>query len=141
MFYSISNCQKGLRGISFGNFLIKQVVDDLKRELPDLDTFVTLSPVPDFADWLARERGESLQDAAEALAPLDEPGWHADPVKAETVRKALLPAAAHYFLKARRRAGARSTRWRASISATAPAWSGSTFSATRRPRACGRRTA
>ncbi|MBU2360342.1 MAG: malonyl-CoA decarboxylase, partial [Alphaproteobacteria bacterium] len=53
VFYSISNCQEGLRGISFGNFLIKQVAEDLKRELPGLDTFVTLSPVPGFARWLA----------------------------------------------------------------------------------------
>jgi malonyl-CoA decarboxylase len=106
VFYSISNTQKGLGGVSFGNFLIKQVVDDLKRELPGLDTFVTLSPVPAFAEWLARERQADTstvvnEDAREALALLDEPGWHADPVKAETVRKALLPAAAHYFLKAK----------------------------------------
>ncbi|MGH7124950.1 MAG: malonyl-CoA decarboxylase domain-containing protein, partial [Stellaceae bacterium] len=53
VFYSISNCQEGLRGISFGNFLIKQVVEDLLKERPSLKTFVTLSPVPQFADWLA----------------------------------------------------------------------------------------
>ena len=58
VFYSISNCQEGLRGVSFGNFLIKQVVEDLKRELPGLNTFVTLSPVPGFAGWLARERAD-----------------------------------------------------------------------------------
>ncbi|MDQ2092226.1 malonyl-CoA decarboxylase [Marimonas arenosa] len=46
VFYSISNCQKGLKGISFGNFLIKQVVAELSAELPGLETFVTLSPVP-----------------------------------------------------------------------------------------------
>ena len=55
VFYSISNCQKGLRGISFGNFLIKQVVEEMRRELPGLKTFVTLSPVPGFARWLARD--------------------------------------------------------------------------------------
>jgi len=59
VFYSISNCQEGLRGISFGNFLIKQVAEDLKRELPGLDTFVTLSPVPGFARWLAGVAGEN----------------------------------------------------------------------------------
>ena len=58
VFYSISNCQEGLRGISFGNFLIKQVVDDLVRERPTLTTFVTLSPVPGFARWLARHPNE-----------------------------------------------------------------------------------
>jgi malonyl-CoA decarboxylase len=58
IFYSISNCQEGLRGIPFGNFLIKQVVGLLKRELPQLSCFATLSPVPGFAKWLAKERGE-----------------------------------------------------------------------------------
>ncbi|AHD03565.1 malonyl-CoA decarboxylase [Leisingera methylohalidivorans] len=53
-FYSISNCQKGLRGISFGNFLIKQVVTELQREFPQLRTFVTLSPVPGFRSWAQR---------------------------------------------------------------------------------------
>ena len=51
-FYSISNCQAGLRGISFGHFLIKQVAVDLQRELPNLRTFCTLSPVPGFMRWL-----------------------------------------------------------------------------------------
>lgn len=51
VFYSISNCQKGLRGISFGSFLIKQVVAELQRELPNLKTFVTLSPVPALRKW------------------------------------------------------------------------------------------
>ena len=46
VFYSISNCQKGLAGISFGNFLIKQVVQELRRDFPRIETFVTLSPVP-----------------------------------------------------------------------------------------------
>lgn len=55
VFYSISNTQKGLAGVSFGNFLIKQVVEDLKRELPGLKTFVTLSPAPGFAAWLSAE--------------------------------------------------------------------------------------
>ena len=52
VFYSISNCQPGLRGVSFGNFLIKQVVSDLKREFPRLNTFATLSPIPAFRKWL-----------------------------------------------------------------------------------------
>jgi malonyl-CoA decarboxylase len=52
VFYSISNCQEGLRGISFGNFLIKAVAENLKNELPGLETFVTLSPLPGFARWL-----------------------------------------------------------------------------------------
>nr|WP_321981420.1 malonyl-CoA decarboxylase [uncultured Cohaesibacter sp.] len=52
IFYSISNCQVGLRGISFGNFLIKQVVAELQKEFPALHTFVTLSPVPGFRRWV-----------------------------------------------------------------------------------------
>ncbi|WP_410970057.1 malonyl-CoA decarboxylase domain-containing protein, partial [Salmonella sp. SAL4458] len=67
-FYSISNCQRGLNGVSFGNFLIKQVVEELSRELPRLSTYVTLSPAPAFADWLRRER---RADASAALRPED----------------------------------------------------------------------
>ena len=54
VFYSISNCQPGLRGVSLGNFLIKKVVDQLRLELPQLKTFCTLSPVPGLAHWLAK---------------------------------------------------------------------------------------
>jgi len=53
VFYSISNCQPGLKGVSFGNFLIKQVATSLKQELPSLETFATLSPIPGFRAWLA----------------------------------------------------------------------------------------
>src|SRR5205823_14090527 len=102
----ISNTQRGLGGISFGNFLIKQVVEELKRELPNLQTFVTLSPAPDFAKWLADERAsdnsEILPTAArDTLRALDRPGWHQDRDAAERVRAVLMPVAAHYFLKAR----------------------------------------
>ena len=54
VFYSISNCQAGLAGISFGNSLIKQVAGDLAAELPELNTFVTLSPIPGLNKWLAK---------------------------------------------------------------------------------------
>ena len=57
--YSISNTQKRLAGISFGNFLIKQVVTDLQSEFPHLDSFVTLSRVPGFAGWLKNERANA----------------------------------------------------------------------------------
>jgi malonyl-CoA decarboxylase len=66
IFYSISNCQDGLRGISFGNFLIKQVVEELKNELQHLTRFSTLSPVPGFRRWLTK-RLASTGDAATAL--------------------------------------------------------------------------
>src|SRR5262244_1919219 len=55
IFYSISNCQRGLAGISFGDFLIKRVVDALTTELPRLKVFATLSPVPGFRAWLEAE--------------------------------------------------------------------------------------
>ena len=79
VFYSISNTQRGLAGVSFGNFLIKQVVENLKAELPNIRTFVTLSPVPGFAGWLKTERAQpdSALISAErrpALALLDEAG-------------------------------------------------------------------
>lgn len=54
-FYSISNCQKGLAGISFGNSLIKTVVSELRREFESLEQFVTLSPLPVFAEWLSKQ--------------------------------------------------------------------------------------
>jgi malonyl-CoA decarboxylase len=106
VFYSISNTQRGLGGISFGNFLIKQVVEELKRELPNLDTFVTLSPVPDFARWLNAERASEKStvmtpDMKRVLAALDRPDWHEDEEIAEQVRAVMIPLAAHYLLKAR----------------------------------------
>ncbi len=60
VFYSISNCQPGLRGVSLGNFLIKRVAEQLKRELPQIKTFCTLSPIPGFMAWLTKARPESL---------------------------------------------------------------------------------
>jgi malonyl-CoA decarboxylase len=73
IFYSISNCQAGLRGVSFGNFLIKQVVEELKTELPGVIHFSTLSPVPGFRRWLEKRlaAGDALSraDQSAALAP------------------------------------------------------------------------
>lgn len=75
-FYSISNCQPGLKGVSLGNFLIKRVAEALRRELPQLKTFCTLSPMPGFAKWvragascegLTRARAERLAHARQAL--------------------------------------------------------------------------
>ena len=64
IFYSISNCQEGLRGISFGNFLIKQVVEELKAELPRLTRFATLSPVPGLRRALERQWDGDAEDPA-----------------------------------------------------------------------------
>ena len=65
VFYSISNCQKGLKGVSFGDFLIKQVVHDLAMDAPNLKTFVTLSPVPGFAKWLSQSHATASEGALE----------------------------------------------------------------------------
>lgn len=75
VFYSISNCQAGLRGISFGNSLIKQVVDDLSVALPNLKTFVTLSPVPGFSKWVKNEIAEHPDHPGQELL---EPGTNSE---------------------------------------------------------------
>lgn len=66
VFYSISNCEPGLRGVSLGNFLIKRVAEHLRRELPRLKLFCTLSPIPGFATWLQALR--TADDAASGRA-------------------------------------------------------------------------
>ena len=102
VFYSISNTQRGLGGISFGNFLIKQVAEELRRELPKLENFVTLSPVPGFMQWLKQAGDVPVSDEDRALlANLDEPGWFDNAELAAQLRSVVEPLAAHYFLKAR----------------------------------------
>ncbi len=83
VFYSISNCQAGLAGISFGNSLIKQVVRDLSVELPNIQNFVTLSPIPGLRRW-----------ADGAGLPLE-----------ASDKKALRQIAAHYLLSAKNKSG------------------------------------
>lgn len=93
VFYSITNCQEGLRGISFGNFLIKQVAVELQRELPHLRNFATLSPLPGFRQWAERQHVEGI----EALA---QPGWqHAK--KSDTLPVLLVQLCAYYLLHAK----------------------------------------
>ncbi|MCO5130853.1 MAG: malonyl-CoA decarboxylase [Xanthobacteraceae bacterium] len=106
VFYSISNTQRGLAGVSFGNFLIKQVVEELRRELPKLDTFVTLSPVPGFMRWLKRETESPLGDDERALLKhLDDGTWVDDPDLVEKLRAVIEPLAAYYFVKAKNARG------------------------------------
>ncbi len=106
VFYSITNCQRGLAGVTFGHFLIKQVVEEVSRELSRVATFVTLSPAPNFADWLKRERANAASpvlddDDREALAALDTENWWRTPHLAEQVREPLLRAAAWYYMRGR----------------------------------------
>jgi malonyl-CoA decarboxylase len=106
VFYSISNTQRGLGGISFGNFLIKQVVEELRRELPRLENFVTLSPVPGFANWLKQGSDVPLSDEDRTLLDhLDQPDWFESAEVTAQLRPVLEPLAAYYFLKARNSKG------------------------------------
>jgi malonyl-CoA decarboxylase len=102
VFYSISNTQRGLGGISFGNFLIKQVVEELRRELPKLENFVTLSPVPGFMPWLKKASDVPVTDEGRGLLEsLERPDWFEDTELATQLRSVVEPLAAYYFLKAR----------------------------------------
>jgi malonyl-CoA decarboxylase len=110
IFYSITSTLDGLRGISFGNFLIKQVVDDLARDQPNLKQFATLSPMPGFLGWLAAQPEEAILGkgarAALAGAPGDggaakalaHGGWMADQEMARALQEPLTRAAAHYLI-------------------------------------------
>jgi malonyl-CoA decarboxylase len=85
IFYSITNCQEGLRGVPFGSLLIKQVVEDLKKSLPKIRTFATLSPIPGFRKWLAGA------------------GRDLDPGKLDSsMRRRLVALCAHYLVREKR---------------------------------------
>jgi malonyl-CoA decarboxylase len=94
VFYSISNCHRGLAGISFGNFLIKQVVEEVLMERPKVGTFVTLSPIPGFSDWLQSTNLQELVDEELHEAVRQPVGK----VVAAEVKDALLKLCAHYLL-------------------------------------------
>ena len=118
VFYSISNCEPGLRGVSMGNFLIKRVAEQLHAEFPGIKTFVTLSPIPGFMDWVSAgaKLGEGVpagrlkpaqktaRDAALAVLKLDSQswadrlsgGWHPD-LAPEKEKDALLCLASIYL--------------------------------------------
>ena len=96
IFYSISNCQPGLRNISFGNFLIKQVVADLQAEMPSLKTFATLSPIPGFRRWLEKAM-ETDPALAGVRAQLADPRWADDTAKTDRLREPLLTFCARYL--------------------------------------------
>ena len=106
IFYSITNCQRGLRGISFGNLLIKQVAQELGREFPKIKTYATLSPVPGFRAWLAGVTEELAataegRAAAAVIKRLDEPDWFKQANAAEQAQKTLMPLCACYLIHAK----------------------------------------
>lgn len=100
IFYSITNCQEGLRGISFGNFLIKQVAQDLGREFPRLKTFATLSPIPGFRKWLA-ETAAAHSGAEELNATLAADDWLQRAGPGTRTRNELMRLCAYYLLHAK----------------------------------------
>lgn len=102
VFYSISNCQSGLRGVSFGNFLIKQVAEELLSELPGLKRFVTLSPVPGFRRWLQSVECGHSKAVRAALDVVDDHREHDARESLQKARDTLLPLAARYLLQAKR---------------------------------------
>ena len=118
IFYSISNTQAGLRGISFGNFLIKQVIDDLARDLPNVKVLSTLSPMPGFRGWLDKKLADGdsgllgdvewakLRSAAAAdsgpeafLILLSRPDWHRDPTVMAVLEAPLKRLAGRYLVE------------------------------------------
>jgi malonyl-CoA decarboxylase len=104
IFYSITNCQEGLKGVSFGNFLIKQVVDDLGRDLPRLNTFATLSPIPGFCQWLRqKEQAKVRSRPLDALLAAVQKGRVPDVgAVSGSVRDEITGHCVEYLLRARR---------------------------------------
>ncbi len=103
VFYSINNTLAGLKGVSFGNFLIKQVVAELAAELPSLTTYVTLSPAPGFAGWLS---GVKEPEAVKLAEELDQGAWLMDAAEAERLKPQVEALAARYFTEVRSKSGA-----------------------------------
>jgi malonyl-CoA decarboxylase len=125
IFYSISNTQPGLQGISFGPFLIKQVVTSLRQQLPNLKTFSTLSPIPGFRRWLCSyfeaamseeeqgpaeqaliEAAQLLKVAANPTAVFNSPRWWENQQVAELLKEPLLSLCARYLHEPREKDGA-----------------------------------
>ena len=121
IFYSISNAQRGLAGISFGNFLIKRVVDKLSREIKNIKNYATLSPVPGFRAWLdpaLLKEGDAIflpaeikdlkklikkKELAQGVLELLDSEWHKDEATAETLKSILMRLCAHYLLNEKKK--------------------------------------
>ena len=125
IFYSISNAQQGLAGISFGNFLIKRVVGELSEEFPNLKAYSTLSPIPGFRKWLeglfvvgdpkillpaerkalkaVYSKDTGLKGAVKDI--LTKPDWHKDTAVSDAVKAPLMRLCARYLIEEKRREG------------------------------------
>lgn len=120
IFYSITNTQRGLDGVSFGEYLIKRVVKNLTKEMPALKTFATLSPVPGFRSWLKKQDeaflasvfSEEEQGGLRALggsddlptameAALNRPDWPSDPVVVKAMKRPLMALCGRYLVSPR----------------------------------------
>ncbi|MFS8978757.1 malonyl-CoA decarboxylase family protein [Cupriavidus necator] len=116
IFYSISNTQAGLRGVSFGNFLLKRVIEEVQREFPKVKQFATLSPIPGFADWLRKQDGASVSgvlgdkrlgrwNERHGKAPADGAAWleALAPDATDTlIRDTAMTLAAHFLVRERK---------------------------------------
>ena len=102
IFYSISNTQAGLRGVSFGHFLLKRVIDDLQRDFPKLRHFATLSPLPGFSSWV-KKHPQALVDAGLELdvAQLVAGDWAQEADSARAINRKLAQLAARYLTLAK----------------------------------------
>ncbi len=106
IFYSITNCQNGLRGISFGNLLIKQVAHELSLEFPRIQNFATLSPIPGFIEWLKSMEGEiaaapATEETMSLLRHIHNPAWAADHDLRARLQPLLLSLCAYYLTDAK----------------------------------------
>jgi len=99
IFYSITNCQAGLRGVPFGSFLIKRVAEDLAAEFPRLRKFATLSPIPGFRSWLKQVSGNPR--VAAILAKLEGTTWRDDKARTDELGEELEPLCAYYLTHAK----------------------------------------
>lgn len=105
IFYSISNAQEGLKGISFGNFLIKQVVDHISQQMPEIKTFSTLSPIPKFRRWLEKyyvKRNTTIL-TEEEIKLMSTPDWYSDDLIRNSLKKTLLKICALYLLEEKKK--------------------------------------
>ena len=104
IFYSISNCQTGLAGISFGNFLIKQVADAVKKEFPGITQFATLSPIPGFRKWLddvlVRDTPDWLSE--DDIDLLNRSDWRDNELIRQPLKPALMNLCARYLIEEKR---------------------------------------